>query len=80
MARDDAQGTQECRQTHVLGNTCLTGVLRTVAALPGTAAREIRAWDSVDTSCVDRQATYSPDAAPLTCRLQELGTQHPCAS
>ena len=33
------QGTQECRQTHVRGNTCLAGVLRTVAALPGAAAR-----------------------------------------
>ena len=71
-----AQGTQECRQTHVRRNTCLAGVLCTVAALPGAAAREIRAWDGVATSCVDRRATDAPDAAPLTGRLQELGAQH----
>jgi hypothetical protein len=51
-------------------------VLCTVAALPGAAAREIRAWDGVATSCVDRRATDAPDAAPLTGRLQELGAQH----
>ena len=33
------QGTQECRQTHVRGNTRLAGVLRTVAALSGTLLR-----------------------------------------
>ena len=51
-------------------------MLCTVAALPGAAAREIRAWDCVATSCVDRRATYAPDAAPLTGCLQELGAQH----
>ena len=51
-------------------------MLCTVAALPGAAAREIRAWDGVATSCVDRRATDAPDAAPLTGRLQELGAQH----
>ena len=47
-------------------------MLRTVAALPGAATREIRAWDGVATSCVDRRATDAPVAAPLTGRL--LGT------
>ena len=51
-------------------------MLCTVAALPGAAAREIRAWDGVATSCVDRRATDAPDAASLTGRLQELGAQH----
>jgi hypothetical protein len=64
-----AQGTQECRQTHVRGNTRLDGVLRTVAALSGTAACEIRAWDCVATNCVDRWATDPPDSASLSGRL-----------
>ena len=51
-------------------------VLCTVATLPGAAAREIRAWDEVAKSCVDRRATDAPDAETITGRLQELGAQY----
>jgi hypothetical protein len=72
-----ARGTQECRQTHVRGNTCPAGVLPTVAASPAAAGRRIMAVHGVAMSCGHRCADDVPGAVPLTATWSPAARAHP---